>query len=67
PNSRIFIKMKRETKPIERAEIVFLSILTRQMLAAERKLLIKELERGDAGFSDLIWALLNTPEFLFIK
>lgn len=67
PNSRIFIKMKREKSAMDRAEIVFLSILTRQMLDSERQLLVKELKRGDAAFSDLIWALLNTPEFLFIK
>lgn len=67
PNSLIFQKMKDSKDPMARAEIVFLSILNRKMLPNERELIVGELKRGDGAFSDLIWALLNTPEFLFVK
>ena len=39
----------------------------RRMLPEEKSLIVGELERGEDALSDLIWALLNTPEFLFVK
>ena len=68
PNSLIFKNLKQKKEPMQRAEVVFLSILNRKMLPEERKMLVKELENGgDEAISVLIWALLNTPEFLFVK
>ena len=68
PNSIIFQNLRNETEPMERAEVVFLSILNRKMLPIERKMLVDELEGGgNAAIANLIWALLNTPEFLFVK
>jgi hypothetical protein len=66
-NSLIFQKIKAEKKPLNRAEIVFLSILSRKMTPNEQAMMVQELKRGDAALTDLIWALLNTPEFMFIK
>lgn len=68
PDSLIFRKMKNEENPAKRAEIVFLSILSRTTTKSERHLLLDQLSNGDdADMADLIWALLNTPEFFFIK
>ena len=68
PNSLLFQSLKRQPEPMEKAEIIFLSILNRRMLPVERQMLVKELESGgDAAIANLIWALLNTPEFLFVK
>ena len=68
PNSLLFQNLKKKKEPMEQAEIVFLSILNRRMLPIERNMLVKELETGgNAAISNLIWALLNTPEFLFVK
>jgi len=68
PNSLIFRKMKYEKNPARRAEVVFLSILSRTTTERERKLLLEQLSRGDdKDMADLIWALLTTPEFFFIK
>lgn len=67
PQSLIFQNMRAAKTPIERAEVVSLSILNRKLLPAERKLMVEELKRGGPALSDMIWALLNTPEFLFIK
>ena len=68
PNSLLFKNLKRKSEPMQRAEVVFLSILNRTMLPEEKKMLIKELENGgDTAIANLIWALLNTPEFLFVK
>ena len=67
PNSLLFRKMRNEKDPAKRADIVFLSILSRKTTAKERELLLAELQKGNEAMSDLIWALLNTPEFFFIK
>jgi hypothetical protein len=45
-----------------------MSILSRRAVGNEHNLIDKELRSGsDEVFADLIWALLNTPEFLFVK
>lgn len=68
PGSKIFRKMKNLRSNFEKADVVFLSILNRRALPKEQHLLDSELRSGGKDvFSDLIWALLNTPEFLFIK
>ncbi len=69
PNSRLFQKMKEEKRDVgKQADVVFLSLLSRRMLFDERRALTEELSNGGTeAMSDLIWALLNTPEFLFIK
>ena len=68
PGSLIFRKIKNEPDVAKRADMVFLSILTRRTTAKERDLLLTELRKGNSeAMSDLIWALLNTPEFFFIK
>jgi len=67
-DSLIFKKMKDERSPSKRAEIVFLSVLSRLATPSEQKLLRKTLLKSDEeDMADLIWALLNTPEFFFIK
>ena len=68
PDSLLFRKIKNEKDPFKRAEIAFLSILGRVATSSERVVLLKQLHRGsDKEMRNLIWALLNTPEFFFIK
>ena len=68
PGSRIFLEMKNLRSNFEKADVAFISILSRRAVGSEQHLLDRELRSGDPEvFSDLIWALLNTPEFLFIK
>ena len=68
PGSRIFLEMKNLRSNFEKADVAFISILSRRAVGSEQHLLDRELRSGGPEvFSDLIWALLNTPEFLFIK
>ena len=69
PGSRIFLDMKNLRSNFEKADVVFMSILSRRAIGSEQHLLDRELRaaEGPEVFSDLIWALLNTPEFLFVK
>jgi hypothetical protein len=48
--------------------VVFLSILNRLPTEDEKNLLLQEMKSSNSeDLADLIWALLNTPEFFFIK
>lgn len=60
------IAAARTTK--EAVQVVFLSILNRPPDAEETEILLDEIrDNGDAGYSNVIWALVNSHEFLFIQ
>ncbi len=51
-------------------ELIFISVLTRKPTAEDRKTAVGELAREDrdgVAYGNIIWALLNTKEFLFIQ
>jgi hypothetical protein len=53
----------------ERVQALFLSVLSREPTADELDRLVKYVERGAAGdrrkaLGDLLWAMLNSPEFI---
>ena len=51
-----------------RIDVVFQSILTRKPTTAERRTAQAEVKaHGEAGYGNVIWALVNTREFLFIQ
>jgi hypothetical protein len=66
PQSMLFKNVRRARLRSQRASNVFLSILNRRPNEDERKIIV-DLETNDSAISDLIWALLNSPEFLFIQ
>ena len=52
----------------DQIDVIFLSILSRKPSRTDRKLAAAEIQsNGPAGFGNVIWALLNTREFLFIQ
>lgn len=56
--------------PREAIDVVFLAVLSRRPSADDRALAIKEIMSADdkaTGCGNLIWALLNTREFIFIQ
>ena len=51
-------------------DVIFLSVLSHTPSAEDRRLAREEVLTADtpaAGFGNLIWALLNTREFIFIQ
>jgi hypothetical protein len=51
-----------------KVETVFLSVLSRLPTSDERSIAYKTIRRGGkAGFEDVVWALINTREFLFVQ
>ncbi len=70
PDSMLFKKMDQAGRDrMKKADIVFLSILNRKQDEFERGMIYDQLKKGseEDAYGGLIWALLNTPEFFFIK
>lgn len=56
--------------PQQAVDVVFLSVLSHRPSAVDRRVALEELgsaESSAAGLGNLIWALLNTREFIFIQ
>jgi hypothetical protein len=53
----------------EAVDVVFLAVLSHEPAPDDRQAAIEEVTASDpaTGYGNLIWALLNTREFLFIQ
>lgn len=68
PTSVMYKNVTAEKTMDGRMDAVYQSILSRKPTAAERALANSEVKtHGDAGYGNVIWALVNTREFLFIQ
>lgn len=66
--SLIFRTMDKVNSPADKVEAVFLSILSRKPSLGEKDIAKRGMEAaGGDGFSNLIWALINTREFMFVQ
>ncbi len=61
--------LKRSSSSRDALDVMFLSILNRPPTSRDREIAMAELNRGDAamGYGNVVWALINTREFLFIQ
>jgi len=51
-----------------RVDVIFKSILSRRPTASDMQTALAEIKaKGSAGYGNVIWALVNTREFLFIR
>ncbi len=67
-SSKIVLELANLDAPEDKVQAVFFTVLSRYPNPEERQLGVKMLEDyGDDGIRDLAWALLNSPEFLFIQ
>ncbi|MFG0262033.1 MAG: DUF1549 and DUF1553 domain-containing protein [Novipirellula sp. JB048] len=70
PGSAIVDRVLAIKKTKDRVDAIFLSVLARRPTLADRLLTAKELTQSDnhnVGYGNIIWALLNTREFLFVQ
>ena len=59
-----------EAGPQNAIDVLFLSVLTRKPSSTDRDLAKDEINhnvRSEVGYGNVLWALLNTREFLFIQ
>ena len=67
-SSRLVTELENLDAPEDKVAGVFFTVLARYPTAEERSLGVSMLEDyGDDGIRDLAWALLNSPEFLYIQ
>jgi len=66
-DSLIFRTMDKVKSPSEKVESLFLSVLSRRPTMIEKDIAKRALSGGDDGYSSMIWALINTREFIFVQ
>lgn len=61
--------LSRATSARDAMDVMFLSILNRPPTSRDRDVAMREMSRGDSamGFGNVVWALINTREFLFVQ
>ena len=67
PDSLIFRTMEKVKSPPEKVEALFVSVLSRRPTLAEKDIAKRALSGGDDGYANMIWALINTREFIFVQ
>jgi hypothetical protein len=68
PSSLLFRTMEKATEPAGKVESVFLSVLGRRPTATEQEIAKRNIDAaGPDAYSNLIWALINTREFIFVQ
>ena len=67
PDSLVFRTMEKVKTAPEKVEALFVSVLNRRPTLAEKDIAKRALSSGDEGYSNMIWALVNTREFIFIQ
>jgi hypothetical protein len=67
-DSAMYRNVTSEKDVDKRVDVIFLSILARKPDVAEKKAALEEIKKhSNAGYGNVIWALVNTPEFLFVQ
>ena len=66
--SLMYKNVTAEKSQSERIDVIFLTILSRRATPEERTAAQAEIKGdGNAGYGNVIWALVNTREFLFVQ
>lgn len=66
--SVIFNEVVAKKTPQEQVDMIFMSLLSRHPTESEKLTALKEIRDSKAaGYGNVIWALLNTREFLFVQ
>jgi hypothetical protein len=68
PDSLILRTAKAQSTDDEKLNAIFISVLGRLPIAEERTAMTPLLKAGDgSGYGDVLWALLNSLEFMFVQ
>lgn len=66
--SLMYEQVTAEKDADDRVNVIFLSVLSRKPSSDEKQLALGEVTKhGNAGYGNVIWALVNTREFLFVQ
>lgn len=68
PDSLVFRTMNKVTSQPEKVERMFMTIMNRRPTLQEKEIAKRALSsNGEEGYANMIWALINTREFMFIQ
>uniref|UniRef100_A0A7C2JYR4 DUF1549 domain-containing protein n=1 Tax=Schlesneria paludicola TaxID=360056 RepID=A0A7C2JYR4_9PLAN len=68
PRALMFSTVNDGSKTEDKTTVIFLSVLSRRPTAEEKAIAMEEVKtNGNAGYGNVIWALVNTREFLFVQ
>lgn len=68
PESLVFRTMNKVTTQPDKVERMFMTIMNRRPTMQEKDIAKRELStHGENGYANMIWALINTREFMFIQ
>ncbi len=67
--SMIYDNILKSPSPRDQLDVMFISILQRPPTSNDREIAMREMNSGDPamGYGNIIWALINTREFLFVQ
>jgi hypothetical protein len=65
--SQLMLTVNQAPYPDDKVEAIYKTILTRQPTAREKEIWMKAQDQGMNRLEDLIYALLNTQQFIFIQ
>lgn len=67
-DSLVFRTMDKVRDPSEKVERMFMTIMNRRPTLQEKDISKRELNSsGEEGYANMIWALINTREFIFVQ
>ena len=67
-DSLVFRTMDKVNNPSDKVERMFMTIMNRRPTLQEKEIAKRELtSHGEEGYSNMIWALINTREFMFVQ
>jgi hypothetical protein len=67
-DSLVFRTMDKVNNPSDKVERMFMTIMNRRPTLAEKDIAKREINsHGEEGYSNMIWALINTREFIFVQ
>lgn len=68
PDSLVFRTMNKVTNPSDKVERMFMTIMNRRPTLQEKEIAKRALgSNGEDGYANMIWALINTREFMFVQ
>lgn len=67
PYSQLMLTVRKAQYPDDKVEAAYMTILSRKPTAKEKEAWLKSQEAGLSGMEDLVFALLNTQQFIFIQ
>jgi hypothetical protein len=66
-NSLLYKNIADADGPVDTLDVVFVSILSRRPTEREREITREQVDSGLRGTGDIVWALINTRQFLFVR